>query len=1743
MESKKEKALQKTYQLFVDSFMDMDFLLEKIESFIDPNIMGYGTTVDEFITNIKDYLRLIHRQREQSKDFEMTWDRKPIFRRLSPAEDAALIIEEFTVKMKLEGDTHSIPLRVSALFHYHDNGWKAVHWHGSQPVQSENDTWHLDEWRQKNEALQKLVDQQTADLSVKNRELEIEAAIERVRSKSMAMQKSEDLAELSKVLVQQVQGLGVETWFCAFNIYDDQSEGSLEWGCNGINTFPKYGTPREGIFLKYYEAGQRGESLLVNEINENECAAHYEYLCSLPGVGDQLLKMKAEGIPFPTAQIDHVAFFKFGYLLFITYDPAPEAHSIFRRFAQVFEQTYTRFLDLQKAEAQAREAQIEAALERVRAASMAMHKSSELQNVLKVVFNQFINLRLGIDIAIIALRPTDSKDWIGWTQSESTGYSSIHWPYVDLPVFNMLLNAWNVNTPFTFSHTLEEKNIFWKEFFKLGILPKNREKILMEASGLEVTGKYLNHSGIHVLRYSQEKFKPQETEIVARFAHVFEQVYTRFLDLQKAEAQAREAEIEAALERVRAATLAMHKSQDLQQVVNTVYKQFMVLNVRMDSANFIIPSEDSRDTKVWIGTSNEVYTHQLHLPYIDLTPSKDFMAAREKGLDFLAMKCTMEEKNQWFEQAYLHSDFKHIPLERKKIVQEAKLWTCYWSLENHCAIQLNSFSLESFNQYETEVLRRFTKVFEQAYTRFLDLQKAEKQAREAQIEAALERVRAQAMAMHNTEDLGKTIEVYFEQLDALTDTPIVRCGAGLLSKENTMAIMSTASRTPEGDTFNVKGTINMQGHPLLESTYHHWLKQEEHAYVLRGEEIEEYYRYIGDQVAHPKNTEGGLYFYFPMFEEGSFYVISNQEMPEIELTVFRRFSSVLSLTYRRFNDLKKVEAQAREAEIEASLERVRAATMAMHRSEDLLNILKVVHTQIKELGFKIIGCNFQIFIDNSRDVYMWAITNAYTYPQKLKVPNIDFGPTKDMWTAWDKGKTFVQLQYDADAMRHWWMTAFEVSDFRDTPPARKKAILSSPGWTSAIARGKTCAIQIHRYDLNSFTTQEHSILIRFNKVFEQAYSRFLDLQKAEAQAREAEIELSLERIRAAATAMTTSNDLQDIVVAMRKEFVHLGHEAHYFWHMRWLTDRYDKAMTTGEGDRIGMVMRLPRHIHGDIPLVADWEKSDAPVLVFPMDADTAVNYVDKMVNLGDFQQLDPNAPTEETIQELGGVTFIMARTTHGEIGYSLNGKVIDPSKEAIDTLARFASAFDLAYRRFEDLLQSEAREREAIKQASIDRVRAEIASMRSPKDLERITPLVWKELTVLGVPFFRCGVFIIKEEEEMVHAYLSTPTGKSLAALHIPFSETELGLIQPSIDHWRNQTVYREEWDQDQFIQNMKLFMKQGLIENAKQYQAGGKPPEKLVLHLVPFKQGMLYVGNSDPLVQEHVELIQYLASAFAVAYARYEDFVQLEDAKRNIEHTLTDLKAAQNQLVHSEKMASLGELTAGIAHEIQNPLNFVNNFSDLNKELIEELQEAIAQNDTEEVNAILADLSDNETKITHHGKRAEQIVKSMLQHSRSSSGEKVPTDINGLADEYLRLAYHGLRAKDKSFNADFKMDFDPSLPMIKVVAQDIGRVLLNLINNAFQAVQAVEKPKVVVSTQLLNHQIEIRVSDNGPGIPDDIKDKIFQPFFTTKPTGEGTGLGLSMSYDIVTKGHGGTLELKTELGKGTTFIVQLPLS
>ncbi|MEZ0486528.1 ATP-binding protein [Fibrella aquatica] len=312
---------------------------------------------------------------------------------------------------------------------------------------------------------------------------------------------------------------------------------------------------------------------------------------------------------------------------------------------------------------------------------------------------------------------------------------------------------------------------------------------------------------------------------------------------------------------------------------------------------------------------------------------------------------------------------------------------------------------------------------------------------------------------------------------------------------------------------------------------------------------------------------------------------------------------------------------------------------------------------------------------------------------------------------------------------------------------------------------------------------------------------------------------------------------------------------------------------------------------------------------------------------------------------------------------------------------------------------------------------------------------------------------------------------------------------------------------------------------------------------------------QTNDALQSRLAEVEKLSTEKESILTQQKELLEQQVARRTakLNQSLQNLRETQTQLVQREKMASLGELTAGIAHEIQNPLNFVNNFAEVSTELLDELKQEQArpneERDLELEAELLGDVHQNVSKISHHGQRAASIVKGMLQHSRATNGDKEQTDLNALGDEYLRLSYHGLRAKDKAFNATLHTSLDPLLEPVMVVSQDVGRVLLNLFNNAFYAVREKAKanptgyfPTVWFVTKQHADGIELRIQDNGNGIPEELQRKIFQPFFTTKPTGEGTGLGLSLSFDIITKGHGGTLDVETTPGEQTTFIIRLPV-
>jgi signal transduction histidine kinase len=1209
--------------------------------------------------------------------------------------------------------------------------------------------------------------------------------------------------------------------------------------------------------------------------------------------------------------------------------------------------------------------------------------------------------------------------------------------------------------------------------------------------------------------------------------------------------QDRELEIEGSLESIRKETNRMSRSEDLLAVIAVTGAELEKLGIDFDSTNFRTNTRE-RDWDLWVYAKWMPVPMKWHVPFID--HPYFLMDTLDGGV--VSGLFTKEEKQSFDE--YLVR-LGHIKLSddpatlagQQKAFKEAKGFAMSIASINNVSLNIANSRAEPYDAEQNAILLRCTIVFEQAYTRFIDLQKAESQAREAQIEAGLERVRYSAMAMQSSEDVSAASAVVFNEI-SLLGVEAMRCGITVIHPDKTADVWA-ATTTSEGREMKGVGSIDFGAHPLWTGLFEAWEnKRENFSYELKGDDLIAYYQVLSQSPHYDSSYISGQQFpdhfiYASLFEQGAVFTFSLLPHTDEKRRVIDRFTNVFSLTFRRYLDLRKAEAQTREALIEAGLERVRSRAMAMRSSDELRSLIGIVFHELTKLDFVLTRCIIQIFDPETDDCRWWTLNSEMQdHPTSFLIPYHEHPAYLCFVQAWKQRSEHMEFDLKGELKTTWDDFLFTKSGLKDAPPEVIHGMRAPDRVLLTACFNNFGGLNVA--SLAPLSIEQTSILKRFAKVFDLTYSRFNDLQKAEAQAREAEIQLALERVRARTMAMQRSEELAETCELLFEEFRKL----HIVEADQQGTDAratigifnepegcYELWVTGLDGKKLDHIFKLsleePIHIN---KAFTAW-KEGRPSLVVDMRGEELNRWFDHLREVG--LPINPELYNKRRVNT-------WAFFSKGNLGIT----TIEPlPEEFVQLLQRFADTFNITYTRFQDLKDAEARTQTAIKEASLDRIRAEIASMRTADDLQRITPSVWRELRALGVPFFRCGVMIVEEEKQVAHFYLTAPDGKPLAALEL--STVEDGLTKHVVEQWHTQQTFVSHWTSEEFKQFAEDLVSRQQVANMQTYQGGSDSFPSLTLQFLPFAQGMLYVGSESDLTAEQMDLVGSVAAAFSTAYARYEDFTRLEAAKQQIEATLKDLRVTQHQLIQSEKMASLGELTAGIAHEIQNPLNFVNNFSEVSTELVEEMNEEMQKGNIEDAKQIAQDLKDNLEKITHHGKRAGDIVKGMLQHSRKSNGEKEPVDINALADEYLRLAFHGLRAKDKSFQSNMKTELDPSIGMIAVIQQDIGRVILNLVTNAFFAVDEKKKqvkdgynPLVIVQTRKHADNIEIIVKDNGNGIPQKILDKIFQPFFTTKPTGQGTGLGLSLSYDIV-KAHGGELVVETKEKEGSVFTIQLP--
>ncbi|MGZ3852640.1 MAG: sensor histidine kinase, partial [Flavisolibacter sp.] len=1060
---------------------------------------------------------------------------------------------------------------------------------------------------------------------------------------------------------------------------------------------------------------------------------------------------------------------------------------------------------------------------------------------------------------------------------------------------------------------------------------------------------------------------PEYHDVFKRFAAVFEQTYTRFLDLQKAEAQAKEAKVETALERIRSRSMAMQKSEELKDLIRLVNEQLVQLDVFVQHAGFIIDYKERDDMNIWLADPHEV-PFQVTLPYFDCAHWNSFIDAKKTGKDFFTNLLSFEEKNKFYED--LFQLIPGAPEEAKAYYLSCAGLAISTVLLDNVGLYIENFSGIPYTTEENNILARFGKVFQQAYTRFLDLQKAEMQTRESQVQLALERVRARTMAMQHSDELADAAYILFQQFKQLGEDPI-QITIGIFNEAQNLIEFRITGADGSGSKIDQVFNASIDEPTLINKIFVAWKEDKKSTVIsLKGEELLQWIEYrnkISGKHAYETKIQAA-HVSVAFFSKGVLSISTIERLPEETIDILERFATVFDLTYTRFLDLKQAEKQAREAQIESALEKVRSRSLAMHNSNELEQVVTALFERLVDLGLTIDGALIFLFDREKRDIQLWIATKQLPAPVRIDMPydaeienNLIL---QDLWHAVETGEHIFNRSYSGEAKDDYFRYVVKYNESKVPEPVRRLQI-ETKTWTGCFAAEKNSLLGFDSWSGSITKVEDFQILVRFARVFEQAYIRFLDLRNAEAQARESQIETALEKVRSRTLAMQYSDELAETAAVLFQQLINLGIEPNrlYIGIAEDDTDDIEFWITDEDGTKVSTMFKGDGSKNASIKKMVDgWRAGQKSILI------------------------------------------------------------------------------DMEGKELED--------------------------------------------------YFR---------------YLGEE-------LHVPFKG---GLSQ------------RRRW---QYI----AFFSKGFI--------GMASPEEQKGEVLQLLERFAYVFNLTFTRFNDLKLAE------AHALQAQQDLVEIKEARRRAEEALAELKATQAQLIHSEKMASLGELTAGIAHEIQNPLNFVNNFSEVSGELLEEIKLELDRGDVDEAKAIVEDVKQNLQKIAHHGKRADGIVKSMLQHSRKGSGQKDQVDINSLVDEYLRMSYHGFRAKDKSFNAILETHYDPEVKTVSIIGQDIGRVLLNLFNNAFYAVNERKKeeqngfePTIQVATARLKGAVEIRVKDNGTGIPGKVLEKIYQPFFTTKPTGEGTGLGLSLSYDIITKGHGGYMKVETSEGKGSEFFIQLP--
>ena len=1144
------------------------------------------------------------------------------------------------------------------------------------------------------QAYTRFLDLQKAEAQA--REAQIEASLERIRAASMAMHHSDELTQVCQVFLSQIEQLAIPLLGVSIAMMNEDTRNIMQYVVDNTKKSQEpslfsfeYNIDEFSIAAEYIELAKKGNTEFSMPLGKKRIAEWIAWVGKFMGAerAERLKKANLEKIYF------HMLTFH-GWSSCVNFSSLEELSaehwSVMRRLVNTFAMSYRRFLDLQKAEAQAREAQIEAALERVRAASMAMHKSKELPNVALAILKEANYLDIAKAGCAIGIFDMEERT------VHSYGANMVAGEIVLGKVLNHSIDSFWVlqecvrridigDSPITIE--LKDKHLQEVADFL------NYEEEAGASFHLENKSIYYNlvpfyeYSVISIS--SLQPLLESEFEILKRMARTLRMSYIRFLDLQKAEAQAKEAQIEAALERVRAASMAMHKSKDLGKVIQEVMHQMEQLGVLVDSACIHVFKEGTKDFGIWVATTPEnSYPVEIYVPYIKhITMDRlhQSIAQKEK---LLVLSLTKAQKDAIYQHMFENTKLGElINEERRKMLLSAPSMELSFGISENTAISLNNFSNHVYTLEENNNLQRFTKVFEQTYTRFLDLQKAEAQAREAQIEAALERVRAASMAMHKTNQLIDVTTTLFGELKVL-ELEVIAAWIVLIDiKKESLEVWVTGFDKQFPETINFGGDYNAI--PEFKEVVNKWSRGDEFAELdFVGNQAVQLYlddliAFTGIQHFNTFRNNEYLLSLDAFHKYGTLGMGGSTTYTAHQKHVLKRFSIVFEQAYTRFLDIQKAEAQAKEAQIEAALERVRAASMAMHKTSQITDVTMTLFEELKVFDLEVILALITLINRENKSFETWIIGFDKEFPDAFNF-RADYNNAnpqlKENFDTWLRGEEFIVYNIQGNqAVQLFLGELITLTDiqsfnkFRSLDNIHSIENCNKYGTLGMVATSEFAAHQKH-------------VLKRFSIVFEQAYTRFLDIQKAEAQAREAQIEAALEKVRAKTASMYKSTELEAVVSLV-------------FQQLR-LLDFDSKQCIIGIIDKETLETETWQSVDAQSGLPNSYKipKLNHPFIQEGYDAylngeqyherelsGAAKKSYDKLI----FEQTDlRNVPAEVKAAIIQNEKIVTgsAYMSHGVIQV-IGAAALSAEKAHI--LQRFAAAIDLTYTRFLDIQKAE----------------------------------------------------------------------------------------------------------------------------------------------------------------------------------------------------------------------------------------------------------------------------------------------------------------------------------------------------------------------------------------------------------------------------------------------------------------------